>query len=74
MQLTDFSLSIKNSEKDKLINLYEYEGDFKYISREVFYKEKDKINNKTDIFSLGLPIYEILRKQIYLWMVKTGIV
>ena len=60
LQLTDFSLSIKNSEKDKLINLYEYEGDSKYISPEVFFKEKDKINNKTDIFSLGLSIYEIL--------------
>ena len=43
LQLTDFSLSIKNSEKDKLINLYEYEGDSKYISPEVFYKQK---NNK----------------------------
>ena len=60
LQLTDFSLSIKNSEKDKLINLYEYEGDSKYISPEVFYKQKDKINKKTDIFSLGLSIYEIL--------------
>ena len=60
LQLTDFSLSIKNSEKDKLINLYEYEGDSKYISPEVFYKQKDKINNKTDIFSLGLSLYEIL--------------
>ena len=60
LKLTDFSLSIKNSEKDKLINLYEYEGDSKYISPEVFYKEKNKISNKTDIFSLGLSIFEIL--------------
>ena len=60
LQLTDFSLSIKNSEKNNLINLYEYEGDSKYISPEVFYKEKNKISNKTDIFSLGLSIFEIL--------------
>jgi len=60
LQLTDFSLSIKNSDKDKLINIYEYEGDSKYISPEVFYKQKDNISNKTDIFSLGLSIYEIL--------------
>ena len=60
LQLTDFSLSIKNSEKDKLINLYEYEGDTRYISPEVFYKQKNNISNKTDIFSLGLSIYEIL--------------
>ena len=60
LQLTDFSLSIKNSEKDKLINLYEYEGDSKYISPELFYKQKNKICNKSDIFSLGLSIYEIL--------------
>ena len=30
MKLTEFNLSIKNSEKDKLINSYEYEGDSKY--------------------------------------------
>ena len=60
LQITDFSLSIKNSEKNNLINLYEYEGDSKYISPEVFYKEKNKISNKTDIFSLGLSIFEIL--------------
>ena len=63
LQLTDFSLSIKNSEKDKLINLYEYEGDSKYISPEVFYKQNNSINNKTDIFSLGLSIYEILTEK-----------
>ena len=60
LQLTDFSLSIKNSEKDKLINLYEYEGDSKYISPEVFYKQNNNISYKTDIFSLGLSIYELL--------------
>ena len=60
LQLTDFSLSIKNSEKDKLLNLYEYEGDSKYISPEVFYKQNNHISQKTDIFSLGLSILEIL--------------
>ena len=69
MQLTDFSLSIKNSEKDKLINLYEYEGDFKYISREVFYKEKDKINNKWNFTQTDLPLNGKDRHSIR----KTGI-
>jgi len=63
LKLTEFNLSIKNSEKDKLINSYEYEGDSKYISWEVFYKEKDKINNKTDIFSLGLSITQLKSKK-----------
>ena len=63
LKLTDFSLSIKNSEKDKLINLYEYEGDSKYISPEVFYKQSNKISYKTDIFSLGLSIFEILSEK-----------
>ena len=30
LQLTDFSLSIKENEIDKLLNLYEYEGNSKY--------------------------------------------
>lgn len=60
LQLTDFSLSIKENEIDKLLSLYEYEGDSKYISPEMFYKQNNKINHKTDIFSLGLSIYELL--------------
>ena len=60
LQLTDFSLSIKEKEIDKLLSLYEYEGDSKYISPEMFQKQYNKINHKTDIFSLGLSIYELV--------------
>lgn len=60
LELTDFSLSIKENEIDKLLSLYQYEGDSKYISPEMFYKQYNKINHKTDIFSLGLSIYELL--------------
>ena len=60
IQLTDFSLSIKKNDKDNLFNLYEYEGDSKYISPEVFYKKINQINKKTDYFSLGLSFFEIL--------------
>jgi serine/threonine protein kinase len=60
LQLTDFCLSIKENEIDKLFTLYEYEGDSKYISPEMFQKQYNKINHKTDIFSLGLSIYELV--------------
>ena len=60
LQLTDFSLCIKEEEIDKLLSLYEYEGDSKYISPEMFYKQFKNMNHKTDIFSLGLSIYELL--------------
>ena len=57
--LSDFCLTIK--EKD-IINYTteDFEGDSIYISPELFYKDKDIINSKTDIFSLGLSILEIL--------------
>ena len=57
--LSDFCLTIK----EKKIKNYlseELEGDSIYISPELFYRDKDIINNKTDIFSLGLSILEIL--------------
>ena len=38
LELTDFSLSIKENEIDKLLSLYQYEGYSKYISPEMFYK------------------------------------
>ena len=60
LQLTDFSLCIKENEIDKLLSIYEYEGDSKYISPEMFYKQFNKLSHKTDIFSLGLSIYELL--------------
>ena len=57
--LSDFCLTIK--EKD-IINYQteEFEGDSIYISPELFYKNKEIINCKTDIFSLGLSILQIL--------------
>ena len=57
--LSDFCLTIK--EKD-IINIAteDFEGDSIYISPELFYKDKEIINCKTDIFSLGLSILEIL--------------
>ena len=58
--LSDFCLSIK--EKSIINNCTdELEGDSIYISPELFYKNKDTlISKKTDIFSLGLSIFEIL--------------
>ncbi len=57
--LGDFCLTIK--EKD-IINYSseEFEGDSIFISPELFYKDKDVITTKTDIFSLGLSILQIL--------------
>ena len=54
--LNDFCLSIK--EKD--IKTNELEGDSVYISPELFYKNLGTISHKSDIFSLGLSILEIL--------------
>ena len=57
--LSDFCLTIK--EKDIAnYSTEEFEGDSIYISPELFYKDKDVITNKTDIFSLGLSILQIL--------------
>jgi len=57
--LSDFCLTIKEKE---IINVAteDFEGDSMYISPELFYKDKEIINCKTDIFSLGLSILEIL--------------
>ena len=62
--LTDFGLSHKEEELYFLNDIKE--GDSKYISKELFeYFDNDslkKINNKTDVFSLGLTFLEILAK------------
>ena len=57
--LSDFCLTIKEKE---IINYpsEELEGDSMFISPELFYRDKDVINTKTDIFSLGLSILQIL--------------
>ena len=54
--LNDFCLSIKERE----IKTKELEGDSIYISPELFYKNSGKISHKTDIYSLGLSILDIL--------------
>ena len=57
--LSDFCLTIK--EKDIIkYTTEELEGDSMFISPELFYRDKDEINTKTDIFSLGLSILQIL--------------
>jgi len=53
--LNDFCLSIKEREFKN-----ELEGDSIYISPELFYKNTGNISHKTDIYSLGLSILEIL--------------
>ena len=57
--LSDFCLTIK--EKD-IINYSseDFEGDSIFISPELFYKDRDIITKKTDVFSLGLSILQIL--------------
>ena len=57
--LSDFCLAIK--EKD-IINYTseDFEGDSMFISPELFYKDRDIITKKSDIFSLGLSILQIL--------------
>lgn len=57
--LSDFCLSVKEKEIKKL-STEELEGDAIYIAPEVFYKDVDFINRKSDIYSLGLSILEIL--------------
>ena len=54
--LNDFCLSIKERE----LKTNELEGDSIYISPELFYKNSRNISHKTDIYSLGLSILEIL--------------
>ena len=57
--LSDFCLTIK--EKDIINDSSEvFEGDSMFISPELFYKDRDRITKKTDIFSLGLSIFQIL--------------
>jgi serine/threonine protein kinase len=54
--LNDFCLSIKERE----LKTNELEGDSIYISPELFYKNVGTISHKSDIYSLGLSILELL--------------
>ena len=54
--LNDFSLSIKERE----LKTNELEGDSIYISPELFFKNVGNVTHKSDIYSLGLSILELL--------------
>ena len=58
--LNDFGLSHKEEELAHLTDIKE--GDSKYISKELLNTPIKNINNKTDIFSLGLTFLEIIAK------------
>ena len=67
--LSDFCLTIK--EKDVInYSSEDFEGDSMFISPELFYKDRDRITKKTDIFSLGMSIFQILTN---LDLLKNGI-
>ena len=57
--LSDFCLKIKENDI-KNYNSEDFEGDSMFISPELFYKDKETITKKTDIYSLGLSILQIL--------------
>ena len=61
IKLTDFGLCQRISEIPFLTDIIE--GDSYYISLELFhFSSKGVLNEKTDIFSLGLSIFEIMAK------------
>ena len=62
LKLNDFSLAIKKNELPFLDDIIE--GDSRYISKELFHFEKNnnKINEKNDVFSLGLTFLELIAK------------
>jgi hypothetical protein len=61
LKLTDFGLCQRISEIPFLTDITE--GDFNYISLELFhFSSKGVLDEKTDIFSLGLSILEIMAK------------
>ena len=57
--LSDFCLTIKENDI-KNYSSEDFEGDSMFISPELFYKDKETITKKTDIYSLGLSILQIL--------------
>ena len=61
IKLNDFSLALKLNEINNLDDIIE--GDSRYISKELFhFNKKAKINEKTDVFSLGLSLLELIAK------------
>ena len=61
LKLSDFSLALKKSELPFLDDIIE--GDARYISKELFHFDKNsKINEKSDVFSLGLTLLELIAK------------
>lgn len=57
--LNDFCLTLKEKDIQAATNSDDLEGDSRYISPELFYKNS-KITHKIDIYSLGLSILEVL--------------
>ena len=61
LKLTDFSLAIKKDDLPFIEDISE--GDARYISKELFHFEKKaNINEKSDVFSLGLTLLELIAK------------
>ena len=61
LKLNDFSLAIEVVELPYLDDIVD--GDARYISKELFHFVKNsKINEKSDIYSLGLTILELIAK------------
>ena len=61
LKLNDFSLSIRVNELGQLDDIIE--GNAAYISKELFhFKKNSQLNEKTDIFSLGLTFFELIAK------------
>ena len=63
LKLNDFSLANKISELPYMDDIIE--GDARYISKELFHFEEyknSKINGKSDVFSLGLTLLELIAK------------
>ena len=61
IKLNDFGYALRLKELQLLDDIVE--GDSRYISKELFHFSKNaKINEKSDVFSLGLTIFELLAK------------
>ena len=62
LKLNDFSLAIKMNELPYLDDIIE--GDARYISKELFHFEKGVagVGEKSDVFSLGLTLLELIAK------------
>ena len=61
LKLNDFGYALRLNELKNLDDIIE--GDSRYISKELFhFSKRSKINEKSDIFSLGLTFLELIAK------------